>query len=333
MTRFAFEDLTLAIPPLWDKPWDQTIKGADGIDREFLVVQARYVRLLRQLNPAPVTPEKIAWLAIWSRLFGALTGARGASIWKSRFSVTVLGRVAYEANLHLEATMLPVLTAVEMGAGGLREEHWVALRERLQGYLAWSLCGDQLLFRHVSSKRILDETFDPRPERELIKNLGDRRGAWEALAGQRFELVSDQEALHDRARAAATFSSELTRIAKWLSDDRLRPWVDRYRELEKTARGSVSLFSLLGVGDSVGSFLRSRRRGIGYFEYLKGSAFIHGSSLDAAMLTAPEALAPDFANLGSEFETTARRIIDDCQLHALLLEVAALNLDTTVSSA
>lgn len=321
------------IPQIWDKPWDQLIKEAEGIDREFLVVQARYVRLLRRLTPTPATPEKIAWLAIWSRLFGALTGARGANIWKSRFSVTILGRVAYEANLHLQAVMLPVLTAAEPGNGGLREEHWVTLRDRLWGYLAWSLRGDELLFKHVSSPRNLDEAFDPRPERDLIKNLGDRRSAWEALSGQRFELVSDQEAFHDRARATVSFARELNRVAKWLSDDRLRPWVVRLRELEKTAKGTVSLFRLLDAGESVASFLRSRRAGIGYFEYLKGSAFVHGSSLDAALLTAPEALAPDFADLGGEFETTARRMIDDCQLHALLLEVTATNLDMTGSPA
>lgn len=78
---FAFEQLHLIIPELWDKPWDELVADEDeGLQQELLAAQARYARMLARLDPKPVTPQKVAWLAFWARMFGALTGVRGASI-------------------------------------------------------------------------------------------------------------------------------------------------------------------------------------------------------------------------------------------------------------
>ena len=98
------------------------------------------------------------------------------------------------------------------------------------------------------------------------------------------------------------------------------------RELEKQTF-PVSLFLLLGVGNSVPAFLRSRGLGIGYFEYLQGSAVIHGASLEASMLTTDTLVAPDFANLDGSFEEYAERLLSQCRLQAILLEIMSGHLE------
>lgn len=324
---FRFEELTLVVPELWEKPWAEIIDEAEGIEREFIITQARYAHLLKSVRSSPVTPEKIGWLALWSRLFGCVSGGRGTVTWEARLAVSVLMRVAFEAALHLEAVMLPVLDAADSSEPTIGEKHWAAARERLRAYVTWCLRGDEVLYRHVSSEKTLDQAFDPRKERTFIDILGENKEAWESLSGQHLELVSDQEASHDRSKAAAGFRRARDRLARWLSDPRLRPWYRQLRELEKQTSGPVSLFLLLGVGNSVPAFLRSRGVGIGYFEYLHGSAVIHGSSLEASMLTTNSLVAPDFANLDGSFEQSANSLLSQCRLHAVLLELMSSHLE------
>jgi hypothetical protein len=326
MAPFRFENLTLVVPELWEKPWDEIIDEAEGIEREFIIAEARYARLLKAIAPSPVTPEKIAWLALWSRLFGCVSGGRGTVQREARLAVSVLRRVAFEAALHLQAVMLPVLTAADSSGPSIGEEHWTAVRDRLRAYLTWSLRGDEALYRHVSSEKTLEEAFDPRNERAFIEMLGENKAAWESLSGQRLEVVSDQEALYDRTKATARFKTKRNRLARWLSDPRLQPWYRQMRELEKQTF-PVSLFLLLGVGNSVPAFLRSRGLGIGYFEYLQGSAAIHGASLEASMLTTDTLVAPDFANLDGSFEEYAERLLSQCRLQAILLEIMSGHLE------
>jgi hypothetical protein len=327
MEPFKFESLTILVPELWDKEWDQLIDDADGYEREFLAAQARYARMLQGLKASPATPEKIAWLALWSRLFGCLTGGRGAAEWESRFASSIIARVCYETTLHIQAVLLPVLKAVEPPDGAISEEHWEMVRDRLRGYLAWTLRGDQRLYRHVLQEQNLNDAFDPRPEREFIRDLGESREAWERLSRQELEIVSDQEAFNDRAKAVAFFRSELNRVTLWLADSRLQPWRVKLSGLESATDGSVSLFALLDAGHSVSSFLRSRNAGVGYYEYLKGSAFVHGSSLETAMFTQATVVAPDFADLAGGFRSSTEQILSQAHLHAVLWELCLSKID------
>jgi hypothetical protein len=327
MRPFSFEELTLVVPELWEKPWAELIEDAEGLERDLISAQARYAHLLKGIQPSPVTPEKLAWLALWSRLFGCISGCMGTVKWEARFPAGVLARVAFEASLHLQAVMIPVLDAAETRK--LSEADWTTVRERLRAYLTWSLRGDEALYRHVSSDRILDEAFDRRGERDFINFLGESREAWEHLTGQHLEVVSDQEALYDRSKAVARFRKERERLARWVSDSRLKPWYRQLRELEQQTGGNVSLFLFLGVGNSVPAFLRSRGTGVGYFEYLQGSAAIHGSSFEATMLTTDEVIAPDFGNLTGEYERVVDRVLSNVRLQAILLELLSAHLNGT----
>jgi len=324
MQPYSLNELNLVIPELWDKPWDEYIENSEGIEREFIVVQSTYARALRQIADKPVTPEKLAWLSLWSRMFGALTGARGATMWKSRFAVSVMERVAVEAFLHLEAVMLPAMENAE----SLDEHAWASVRARLRGYLAWCIYGDEVLYKQLLDDRILEAAFDPKPERALIEELGSSANAWESLTGTAFEVLSDQEAFHDRENAKKQLTSDMTRATKWLSDPRLRPWIDKLRLLkrESEGRGAVPLFSHFDLPASVSGFLRKRGSSIKYITYLKGSGFIHGSSLEASMLVGDSMIAPDFANLGRGFETATNTTLSECRLAILLLQVLSTHI-------
>lgn len=328
MNAFNFEQLTLFVPELWDKPWDEHIAEAEGLEREFLFTLSRYARALKQIAPAPATPAKVTWLAIWSRFYGCLMGVRGAAGWEARLPVTVLARVNYEAALHLQAIMLPVLEAADNPTDALTEKHWQAVRDRMCGYVAWCLRGDEDLISYVARQEHLDAAFDPKPERELISSLGNFRDTWERLLGRELELISDQEAFQDRARAADFARAERNRITLWLSDARVQPWYRKLRRLEGATKGFVTLFELLDVGKSVPTFLRRRETSVGYFGYLQGSTAIHGNSLGSAMWVTKGVLTPEFASLGGNHEQLAQAILSECRLHVLLLELLAKHLDT-----
>lgn len=322
--------VTLYIPELWDKPWEEYVEEAEGLEREFLRAQAAYARVLRRIHAVPATPEKIAFLSLWSRLFGSLTGARGAASWQSRFAVSALGRVAFEASLHLQAVALPILEAKDGSANDHQSAAWLAVEDRLCGYLAWTLRSDQLMYEKFLSRGILEEAFDPEPERDFIDDLGSAKGAWERLTHQQLEVVSDQEAAFDLERAKERHIHRSARIGEWLTDERLAPWHRRLLSLEsdKKQRGSVSLFQVFDLPASVASFLRRRQTSLGYLTYARGSGFIHGSSLEASMLVSDSLLSPDFANLASGFEDAAQGILSGCGIARILLDLLGSHLET-----
>lgn len=322
---FRFESLELLVPELWDKPWAEWVTETEGIDRDFLTAEAVYAHMLRAVGAKPVTPEKVAWLTIWSRLFNTLAGARGAKDVQSNMSILALARVAYEVSLHVEAIGLPALTTAESGA--LTEETWEAVRDRLRAYCAWTLRGDERLHERLAKPWHLHAAHDRQLEREFIHDLGDSVGKWEAMSGQKLELVSKQEEAQDRRRAQDRFQSELKRIRKWLSDDRLKPWRDKLDQLERNERGTVSFFQLVGAGTSVSDFLKQRGMSIGYFEYLRGSAVVHGSSMGSVMAAREGFITPDFADLEDDAVRSAGHVISRCRIIAVLLQIMASHLD------
>ncbi len=323
---FRFESLELLVPELWDKPWEEWIAEAEGIDREFLTAEAVYANMLRVVPAKPVTPEKVAWLTIWSRLFNTIEGVRGAKDVQSNMSILALARVAYEVSLHVEAIGLPALTAA--GSGGLTEEAWEAVRDRLRAYCAWTLRGDERLHERLTKPWHLLAAHDRQLERDFIHDWGDSVGMWEAMSGQKLELVSKQEEAQDRRRAQAQFQAELTRIRKWLSDERLKPWRDKLHQLEqKDDRGTVSFFQLVGAGTSVSNFLNQRGMSIGYFEYLRGSAVVHGSSMGSVMAAREGFITPDFADLEDDAVRSAGHVISRCRIVAVFLQITASHLD------
>lgn len=113
--EFSFAEPNLYVPELGAREWDEYIEEAEGIEKEFIVAQAVYARVLGRLSAAPAAAAKLGWLSLWSRLFGSLTGGRGAAQLKSRLSERVMERVAFEAWLHLQAVILPVLEAKPLG--------------------------------------------------------------------------------------------------------------------------------------------------------------------------------------------------------------------------
>lgn len=314
---FRFEDLTLVVPELWEKDWPTAIDEAEEREQSVVEALARYSGLLRQLAPSPVTPAKVGWLALWSRMFGCLTGVRGAVMWESRFPIQVLDRVAFETGLHIRAILAPMLRAAETKepSDSVRER----VRDRLTAYVAWALRGDELLCEHVGRDDRVDASFDPTRERELIVDLGDQRDWWQELSGQTLELVSDQEAAHDKSKARESLRSRRRQIRRLLSDPRVLVWARKLKEYERSSAGNVSLLTLLGEGGSVGSFTKREDPLLGYSPYLIGSHTVHGSSLRASLLVAPPLIAPDFASLGDDVADLARRMAGGCSLHAVPL--------------
>src|SRR5665213_1217223 len=320
----TLDEIKLLIPELWKEPWDEHIAAAENIDREFLRVQARYAHLLRQLSSVPVTPAKLGFLSLWSRLFGSLAGSVGTTRWKSRFALNVHSRIALEAFLHLQAVLLPVLEP----DGSDKEEEGNRVRDRLGAYVAWTLHTDCRLYRDLLSEQKLDAAYSPELERKMAQELSATGETWEKLTHQRFEIVSDEEAAFDKARGKQSLQDRLDRNEHWLRDDRLSTWQERLRvQEEKQPNRTVTLFALLGLKNSVKSFAEYRGGLLGYFDYSRTSGYIHGSSFESCMAIGGVAIAPDYADLADEFADCAKGILRRTGLSALLLSLMANRLD------
>ncbi|MHB1330053.1 MAG: hypothetical protein ACYC2K_17780 [Gemmatimonadales bacterium] len=323
MDNFRTEDLRLLVPDLWSKPWDEWAAEAEGVDRDFISAAAHSARALKRIRSEAPTPERLAWLALWSRLFGALSGAQGTVDRKSRFATGVMSRVASETALHVHAIALPALEAKP-----LTDESWASVRESLRAYLAWSLHGDERLCRRLLDDAYLAHVYDPKPEQEMIRRLGPALESWEKLSGSKIDIISDNEATFDRERAAERLRTKLHRIDRWSSDERIAPWYSKVSELAGHKDRAVSLFELLGLGKNVFEFLHRRDLSFAYVSYIQGSGHVHGSSLDAAMVTADGLVMPDFASIAGDLEASAQTIVRDCRLSMILLELVARHLDS-----
>lgn len=327
LSNFRFEDINLLIPELWEKDWEEAISEAESPEREWIQLQSRLAHMLKPFPKEPSTPEKVAWLSFWSRLYSGTVGARSAMIWESRYTISVISRVVSETIMHLRVVLYPVIQAVSSHGSQIEPHHWNEVRDRLRGYLVWCLRGDSALLRRLAKPDTQDTAFDPRPSRDFIKDLGHRRQWWEQLTGQQLEIVSDQEAFHDRAKFRKHVQDEINRVTRWLSDHRLQDWQQRLVGLEKSMQGNVPLFALFDAGTSVSDFLRRTDESIGYVEYLSGSATIHGSSLSSSLYTTDSWLVPDFADLRGSAKQTARHIRVGISLHTLLLALALDHLE------
>ena len=294
---------------------------SEGLDREFLAAQARYSDLLRLVPEAPATFEKLAWIALWSRLYGVLVGARGSVQQQSRIALAVLDRTAFETELHIEAIVRPSLGIVLTDRDSPASDNWERVRERLFGFVAWTLLGDQSLYERAGEDETLRAAFDPLPAREHERETGSVRTAFGEV-----EVLSDQEASLDLSRAKKALAAKASRAERWLTAAQLQPWIKRARDVEGSASGRrrppISLFELFGEGSSVFNFLNRDPQwaSMTYLQYAEGSAFIHGSHLSGSLLMLGDAVFADVGNPTGEIERHAQSVLSTCLLQAQSLE-------------
>src|SRR5574341_2184396 len=189
----AFEDYALIIPQLWEKEdkWKDALAHAEGAEKDLILCQVRAVNLLKYIPDSKGSPERVSWLSLWSKVFSALEGTRGALGRDAEAAIAVLARVAFESALHVHAILDPVHILERLKGSSAaktsvsdhaRDGAWNEVVDRLRAYAAWCLWSDRLYYEELLDPRTLEGVYDPPPTRELVSDP-QARAAHEAFCG------------------------------------------------------------------------------------------------------------------------------------------------------
>src|SRR5688572_7008915 len=95
----------LVVPTFNKAEWVSAIADAADAESPLLNAQWRLASLVESLESATATPERLAWLTLWSRFFGCVEAARGAVSRASLLGLGAVRRASEESLLHIEAIM------------------------------------------------------------------------------------------------------------------------------------------------------------------------------------------------------------------------------------
>ncbi len=325
----SLESYELLIPELWKKAdkWQEELKGTAGGDHQCVLIQLRAVNLLKSLKTGPATPERLAWIILWTRAFVLLDGVRSMLSRNPSFTTDLMARVAFETALYTQAILEPAaaLQALERHGPGralvtesARHNAWQDVVDRLRAYTAWCLWSDLRYCDEMADSRTQNGIWDPQPARDIASDPEVFK-AFEAYYGP-LDLRNDHELERDRQQQLAGLAKKRKRIASWLSDTRLQGWVARLKNLKASEPGARTFFSLLFEDQgSVARRLSVMQQRFAYFRYLRGSLLIHGSTLDEMLMLGQRVVAPSIRSDDEEANHAAYDVASSCNLIVLSL--------------
>jgi len=242
---------TFDIPDLEAGDPEQVIGELGELDASLITARTRAIALLDGLDTTEVTPQRLAWLILWSQIFAAIRGVQAAVVFRSRLLLETTWRFTFEAFLHLQAIIEPaLLQGGEDDSDTPRHARVDEVDRRLTAFAAWCLWNDD---HHM------DWMTDPR----TLESLGS--------VTERGDLEADLSAL------------QLQRQELWelMDTDALDPWIrkmDRRREGPE-ARHVYSFYELLELETtSVSQRLIRLNSGASIGAYSRASVVLHGSS-------------------------------------------------------
>lgn len=315
----TLDNYSFHIPPLWENDWEAAFGEADGVERQLLVWQKRAADLLQGISDRSLTPQRLAWINLWTRSLVGLEGARAALGQKSSFLLEMLGRATLESVLHLEAILDPF------------PEHKDEVLSRMAGYTAWCLWNDRAPYDKLTEGSTSDDIWDPEPVRR-IRDDPNHLAVHEALFGPlEEEFDPDELGRQQRTQQNAAWA-KLERIKDWLAHPEIEPWVTKIEELAGKNKSRpagkngnrpagtnrnrmVSLFALFNQTEqSVWKRLGNQGLGFAYLEYQWGSAIIHGSTIEQHIIIGDTdtAVFPKFSDSTGEAERLAKWVGSGC---------------------
>jgi hypothetical protein len=239
---------------------------------------------------SPVTPEKLAWIVLWSRAYTLLQAVRDLYESHGARGAVALDRPAFELQLQVELISRPRQplsaspnrrSALSTGGPDRTNDRWSEITDRLRGFAAWALTHDLVFFRRRLADWELRRVYQP-TDRRTVPESSKEQALLEYLFGPS-EILSQAESDLDRQRAEQSYLKTVGRIEEWLADPLFGHWTAV--DLASWIRGDngkplPSLFRLLeGGGDSAWAYLKNRGDEELYAVYSRTSMILHGSSI------------------------------------------------------
>lgn len=169
----------------------------------------------------------------------------------------------------------------------------------MQGYTAWCLYYDLNRWKGLADSGYLEWLYDPRPTRDFLEVLADRREVWESVLGE-VEEQTDAEAESEAEAARQVGEARAARLERWLTNPPLNVW---YRTLKALGK-KPSLYKLFEEDERT---VRRRLEKLGipyaYQSYADTSSIVHGSTLENTLHLTGSVASPMVGSSGRELDS------------------------------
>lgn len=259
----------------------ETLSQYEGVEQDLIHSEVWALEVVQKLNDAAVTPESLAWLSIWQKLYGCVSGALAGMREESSFTMAAANRSMGELMLFVSAIAEPLTTAVNEAKEakvdfGSTKMPWKQVKRRLRAFSGWCIANDLNRYSNLLEKKVLADIFDPELARKIIHGDPKSLAAHIALSGD-LEELSDSEAENDRKQFEKGMLAQKRQLEELVEEFDLVDWVAR-------ADRAATFFSLF---DETQTSIPKRLRAIGmsfsYPSFTRSSQVIHGSSLDLSV--------------------------------------------------
>jgi hypothetical protein len=291
----------LDVPTFTAEQLEPLLTQGNGPVAKLARAQKYSLELLHGLDGTTVTPERLAWIVIWSRSCQLLAAAKTAFLAESQFLISIAFRGATECYLHAQFFVEPVLELNALAnakamtvrvAPSAESRAREVMKDRLRGYAAWCLREDRKALR--AARGTLQDLYDGTDAQELLRDE-PHRTFHERFFGP-IPTANQHELDRDRQTHADYIDRRLRWIDFWLRDQQLDVWTRRLDDEEqKSGPQSTSFFAALGAeGASIRKRLKHLTIGFVYTTYSEASQMLHGSTVLNFLQISESEVSPHF---------------------------------------
>lgn len=285
--------------------WKAVEDEVEPAEVEPLKIQRLLAGLLDEVRPPEdfSAPTVMGWLLLWTRLFQGLEGLRGAAVRRSLYTARILSRSLFETNMHLRAIAGELLDRSSPWPWKARR---LSARSRLHAYVAWSLYQDLTEWRHFRRKDRLSAIYEAKGARDYMHEYGQVVEAAGDLL-ESFETLTDAEAEVERKEAEEVAERKIAEIETWLKDEHLVGyWEDLQHQHQDDGHQSFFSFLLDDRRGSPRAALSAEGLEFAYAAYSRGSAVVHGTTVEGILAAKGSVLAPQVWSSDQEIESVVQ---------------------------
>jgi len=328
----SFEDYFFKVPISGNSKsdWHEIIENSDEHLKILRIFQARVCLLVNDLSDLLVTPERIAWIGIWTRTFLMIDSViRMSEELLFDYPLQILSRVAFEAKLQILSILEPLKLYYQISdpdfpfstriSKDAEENAWQTVLERLCAYSAYCLFNDKRLLTEVIRPKNLDAIWDPRPVSDILSNP-EKYKQYVSLFGPlelQIDLQTDIELKRQKEKQRDYFKKEIERINRWLSHPKLR---SSHHKLENNP--NMSFFTLINTKEQkIRHQLKELNLEMGILSYGRQSMLIHNSTLESFYLVNDNQVVPRIMQDDKKVEQEAYSIANTCNVIVAFLHL------------
>ena len=293
-----YSSYKLNIPELWEKDWEGAISNADGVGKEILKFQFKLAQLLKNINDFSLTPERLAWITLWTRVFSSLEAALLSINSNCIYNLKIISRAIFEDSLHFQMIIE-------------QKQNNNNTQSKLCAYVAWCLWKDKKVIKDILNN--LDDIWSSSFVNKIASDP-ENHEAYEKIFGK-LNLQSEQELIWQKNYHKKMAEEKLLQIENWMEHIKISPWIEKIE-----SHRIKSFYSLLDKeSQNVYQRLKDYGIGFGYATFMESSSILHGSTIEQFIFRNKSHITPKFTGFPEETDSVTKYICESCSSSILVL--------------